>query len=196
MTAALGRHGPCASVSGMPDPIPPPAFDPGFAPDGTRETLRSGVWVAKPFVSVDAFPEALVLVEADRRLASKLATPARLCRRRVGPHAVELLLERAEDRTVALSLRIPTAENQFKDPYVLMEAEAGNTREIGVREFQFHLQGRLTEGDIAGADWPAYFAAAARKLESLREGKRRAAAARKTIARRKARATRKTRRRA
>lgn len=148
--------------------------DPGAALDGTRETLRSGVWVARPFLSVDAFPEALVLTEADRRLASKLAKPVVLRRSRVGPHVVELLLERGEDRSVGLSLRIPTAENQFKDPYILMEAEAGNTREIGVREVQFHLQGRLTEGDIAGFDWPGFFAVAARKVASLRAGKRRA----------------------
>mgnify|MGYP003546832421 CR=1 FL=1 len=118
-------------------------------------------------------------------LASRLATPVRLCRRRFGVHVVELLLERGEDRSVDLSLRIPTAQSQFKDPYILMEAEPGNTREVGVREFQFHLQGRLTEGDIAGADWPGYFAAAARKLESLRAGKR-GAKARKAAPRRKA----------
>jgi len=176
----------------MPSPSSPP-LDPGAALDGTRETLRSGVWVARPFVSVDAFPEALVLTAADRRLASKLAKAVPLCRRRVGAHVVELLLERGEDRSVGLSLRIPTAENQFKDPYILMEAEPGNTREIGVREFQFHLQGRLTEGDIAGADWPAYFATAARKLEALRAGKRRGAPARKPKAPAKRTARRKRR---
>ncbi len=52
-----------------------------------------------------------------------------------------------------------------------MEAEPGNTREVGVREFQFHLQGRLTEADLAAADWAAYFAAAARKLDALRSAK-------------------------
>lgn len=160
----------------MPSPSTPP-LDPGAALDGTRETLRSGVWVARPFLSVDAFPEALVLTQADRRLASKLARPVVLRRSRVGPHVVELLLERGGDRSVGLSLRIPTADNQFKDPYILMEAEAGNTREVGVREVQFHLQGRLTEGDIAGFDWPGFFATAARKLASLRAGKRRAGAA-------------------
>jgi hypothetical protein len=165
----------------MPDPIQPPPTDPGAAPDGTRDTLRSGVWVAKPFVAEEAFPQALVLTEADRRLARRLAKPLCLCRRKVGQHVVELLLERGEDRSVDLSLRIPTAENQFKDPYILMEAEPGNTREVGVREFQFHLQGRLTEGDVAGADWAGYFAAAARRLESLR-GARRAKPARKAAA--------------
>ncbi len=177
----------------MPDPIHPPTTDPGAAPDGTRDTLRSGVWVAKPFVAEEAFPQALVLTEADRRLARRLAKPLCLCRRKVGQHVVEILLERGEDRSVDLSLRIPTAENQFKDPYILMEAEPGNTREVGVREFQFHLQGRLTEGDVAGADWAGYFAAAARRLESLR-GARRAKPARKATARgkrasRRARAT-------
>jgi hypothetical protein len=155
-----------------------PPLDPGAALDGTRETLRSGVWVARPFLSVEAFPEGLVLTEADRRLASKLAKPVLLRRSRVGAHVVELLLERGQDRSVGLSLRIPTAENQFKDPYILMEAEPGNTREIGVREVQFHLQGRLTEGDIAGFDWPRWFAAAARKLGALRAGKRGAKPAR------------------
>jgi len=177
----------------MPGPNPPsfpPPPDPSAAPDGTRDTIRSGVWVAKPFVKEDAYPEALVLTAKDRRLASRLAAPVCLCRRRIGPHVIELLLERGEDRSVDLSLRIPTAENQFKDPYILMEAEPGNTREVGVREFQFHLQGRLTEGDIAGADWPGYFAAAARKLETLRAGKR-GAKARKAAPRRKAPARRK-----
>lgn len=166
----------------MPDPFQPPPADPGAAPDGTKDTLRSGVWVAKPFVSEEAFPQALVLTDADRKLARKLAKPVCLCRRKVGQHVVEMLLERGEDRSVDLSLRIPTAENQFKDPYILMEAEPGNTREVGVREFQFHLQGRLTEGDVAGADWAGYFAAAARRLESLRRAGRRARA-RKAAAR-------------
>lgn len=170
----------------MRDPAVPP-LDPGSAPDGDRELLRSGVWVAKPFVAPEAFPEALVLTEADRKLAPKLATPVRLRGKRVGAHVVELLLERAEDRTVALSLRIPTAENQFKDPYVLMEAEPGNTREVGVREFQFHLQGRLRQADIESADWPGYFAAAARKLESLRGAGQRPAARKKAAAGRAAR---------
>jgi hypothetical protein len=186
MAGADGLHGACASVHGMPDPARPPALEPGSAPDGNRDLLRSGVWVAKPFVAVEAFPEALVLTEADRRLAPKLASPVRLCGRRVGAHVVELLLERAEDRTVALSLRIPTAENQFKDPYVLMEAEPGNTREIGVRELQFHLQGRLSERDVASADWAGYLAAAARKLESLRGSPRRGGKGRKPAAARRA----------
>ena len=137
----------------MPDPIQPPPLAPGAAPDGTRDNIVSGVWVARPFVPVDAFPEALLLTAVDRRLARRLAKPACLLRRRIGAHVVELLLERGEDRSVDLSLRIPTAENQFKDPYILMEAEPGNTREVGVREIQFHLQGRLSEADLAGADW-------------------------------------------
>ncbi len=179
----------------MSTPFPPPPTDPGAALDGTRETLRSGIWVAKPFVKVEAFPEALVLTQADRRLASMLERPVCLCRREVGRHVVEMLVERGEDRSVGLSLRIPTAENQFKDPYILMEAESGNTREVGVREFQFHLQGRLPDGDVAAADWPAYFAAAAKKLQSLRERRRTAkrakAAPRRGAPRRKKAAPRK-----
>ena len=156
----------------MPDPIvPPPAATPGAAPDGDHDTIRSGIWVAKPFVPVDAFPESLVLTAADARLSSRLAKPLVLCRRRVGAHVVELLLERGEDRSVDLALRIPTAENQFKDPYLLMEAEDGNGREIALREFQFHLQGRLSEAEVTGADWPGFFSAAARKLASLRPRK-------------------------
>jgi hypothetical protein len=149
------------------DPSPTPA---PVLPDGNRDLILSGVWVARPLVSHEAFPEALVLTAADRRLASKLQKPVRLCRRRIGAHAVELLLERGEDRSVDLSLRIPTAPTQFKDPYILMEAEGGNTREVGVREVQFHLQGRLDERDIAGADWAGFFRAAARKLQALRGG--------------------------
>jgi hypothetical protein len=152
----------------MPPPIPTDRVAPGAAPDGTRDQIVSGVWVAKPFVPIDAFPEALVLTAADRKLAPGLAAPACLERRTVGVHVVEILLERGEDRSVGLSLRIPTAENQFKDPYILMEAEPGNTREVGVREVQFHLQGRIADGDLARADWAAFFAAAARALEALR----------------------------
>src|SRR5512138_1235861 len=169
----------------MPDPISPPSS----APDGNRDVIVSGIWVARPFVSIDAFPESLVLTEADRKLARRLADPVCLCRRKVGAHTVELLVARGEDRTVGRSLRIPTAANQFKDPYLLMEAEAGNTREVGVREFQFHLQGRLTDADLAAADWAGYFAAASRKLEALRSAKAaraRKAAPRKAVKARKA----------
>lgn len=162
----------------MPDPTGPSSPASGAAPDGDQDTIRSGIWVAKPFLSVEAFPEALVLTAADARLASKLARPVCLFRRRVGPHVVELLLERGEDRSVDLALRIPTAENQFKDPYILMEAEEGNTREVAVREFQFHLQGRLADADVAAADWAGLFAAAARKLAAMRP-KRKVGAARK-----------------
>jgi hypothetical protein len=158
------------------DPGPAPA--PVTLPDGNRDLILSGVWVAKPLLSHEAFPETLVLTAADRRLASKLGTAVCLCRRRVGAHAVELLLERGEDRSVGLSLRIPTAPTQYKDPYILMEAEGGNTREVGVREVQFHLQGRLEERDIAAADWAGFFAAAARKLEALRGGRKAAKATR------------------
>ncbi len=182
-----------------PSPLPPPATP----PDGDRDLILSGVWVARPLVPVDAFPEALVLTAADRRLARRLAKAACLCRRRIGAHVVELLLERGEDRSVDLSLRIPTAATQFKDPYILMEAEGGNTREVGVREVQFHLQGRLDEADVAGADWAGFFAAAARKLEAVRGRGARGAApgrkaggARRAPARKAARTKGRTKRRA
>ncbi len=160
----------------MNTPVPRSPLPPGSAPDGNRDLIVSGMWVAKPFVAIDAFPESLVLTEADRKLAPALREPVCLCRRRFGLHVVELLLARGEDRSVALSLRVPTAANQFKDPYLLMEAEPGNAREVGVRELQFHLQGRLAEADLAQADWPEYLAAAARKLERLRAAGKRAPA--------------------
>ncbi len=175
----------------MPDPTRPPP-EPAPAPDGTRETLLSGVWVAKPFVPIEAFPPDLVLTQADRRLAPRLAKPLCLCRRRVGPHVVEILLERGEDRSVDLALRIPTAPNQFKDPYILMEAEEGNSREVAVREVHFHLQGRLAEDHLAAADWTGLFSAAARKLAALRGG-RRGARTRRAAARRPARRASKAR---
>jgi len=165
------------------DPAPTPAL----LPDGNHDLLRSGIWAARSLVPDDAFPEALLLTAADRRLAPRLRVPACLCRRRMGAQTVELLLERGEDRSVDLSLRIPTAPTQFKDPYILMEAEGGNTREVGVREVQFHLQGRLADAEIAGADWAGFFAAAARKLEALRGSRKapaRKAPARKAPARR------------
>jgi hypothetical protein len=168
--------------------LTPPPLPPGSAPDGNHDLIVSGMWVAKPFVAVEAFPEALVLTEADRKLAARLAAPLCLSRQRFGAHVVELLVGRGEDRTVGLSLRIPTAANQFKEPYLLMEAEPGNTREVGVREIHFHLQGRLDDAALAAADWAAYLAAAARKLEGLRGAKRRAPARRKGAAK-KSRAT-------
>lgn len=148
-------------------PLPP-----GSAPDGNHDQIVSGMWVARPFVAIEAFPEALVLTEGDRRLAPRLAEPVRLARQRFGAHLVELLLARGEDRSVALSLQVPTAANQFKDPYLLMEAEPGNTREVGVRELHFHLQGRLDDAVLAAADWAGYLGAAARKLEALRRARR------------------------
>jgi hypothetical protein len=144
--------------------------------------------VAKPFLSTEAFPEALLLTAADARLASKLPRPACLFRRRVGPHVVELLLERGEDRSVDLALRIPTAESQFKDPYILMEAEDGNTREVAVREVQFHLQGRIPDAEVAAADWAGFFASAARKLAAMRPKRKAAAKKRRAPARGRVRA--------
>src|SRR5512138_1652061 len=171
----------------MPNPNPPPPAPLDTAPDGNRELILSGVWVAKPFVAIEAFPEALVLTAADRKLAPRLRAPVCLCRRSFGAHEVELLLARGEDRSVALSLCVPTAANQFKDPYLLMEAEPGNTREVGVRELQFHLQGRIAPAELAAADWAGYLAEAARALAALRAAPRRAAAKRRPAARKPAR---------
>jgi hypothetical protein len=106
----------------------------------------------------------------------------------VGPHVVELLLERGEDRSVDLALRIPTAESQFKDPYILMEAEDGNTREVAVREVQFHLQGRIPDAEVAAADWAGFFASAARKLAAMRPKRKAAAKKRRAPARGRVRA--------
>ena len=184
--ARAGVHAECASVAAWPSAIRARSRRPPPRRTATATLILSGVWVARPLVPVDAFPEALVLTAADRRLARRLAKAACLCRRRIGAHVVELLLERGEDRSVDLSLRIPTAATQFKDPYILMEAEGGNTREVGVREVQFHLQGRLDEADVAGADWAGFFAAAARKLGALRG--RKAAGARRAPAPRAAQA--------
>src|SRR5512138_1622546 len=174
----------------MANPTPPPPASLDNAPDGNHDLIVSGMWVARPFVAIEAFPEALVLTAADRKLAPRLRAPVCLCRRSFGAHEVELLLARGEDRSVALSLCVPTAANQFRDPYLLMEAEPGNTREVGVREIQFHLQGRISEADLAGADWAGYLADAARELEALRARKSRATprkpAARKPAARKRA----------
>ncbi len=174
----------------MANPRTSPPLPAGSAPDGNQDQLVSGMWVAKPFVAIGAFPEALVLTEADRRLAPRLRAPVCLARRPFGAHVVELLLARGEDRSVALSLRIPTAANQFKEPYLLMEAEPGNTREVGVREIHFHLQGRLDDAALAAADWTGYLATAARKLDGLRSAKRRPAARKAGAPARKAKAAR------
>ncbi len=86
------------------------------------------------------------------------------------------MLEGGGGEGVALSLRIPTAPNQYKDPYVLMEAEAGNSSDVALKEFHFHLQGRLTPEEIGSADWFSFFKAAAKKLGALRAGTVRMAA--------------------
>ncbi len=174
----------------MANPLTPAPLPAGSAPDGNQDQLVSGMWVAKPFVAIDAFPEALVLTEGDRRVAPRLRAPLCLARRRFGAHVVELLLARGEDRSVGLSLRSPTAANQFKEPYLLMEAEPGNTREVGVREIHFHLQGRLDDAALAAADWTGYLASAARKLEALRSARRRPAARKPGGTARKARPAR------
>jgi hypothetical protein len=66
-----------------------------------------------------------------------------------------------------------------------MEAEDGNTREVAVREIQFHLQGRIPEADVAAADWKGFFASAARKLGAIRPKRKVVPARRNAPARRR-----------
>ena len=61
----------------MSTPIPRPPLPPGSAPDGNRDLIVSGMWVARPFVAIEAFPEALVLTAADRKLGPALREPVR-----------------------------------------------------------------------------------------------------------------------
>lgn len=137
------------------------------APDGDRDELKSGRWPTQSIIPVEAFPDGLVLRASDRNLAPSLAVPVRLADVRVGRHRVELLLGATHD-AVDLSMRVPTASNQFKDPYIIMEAEEGNSPEVAVREIHFHLLGRTSERDVARVDWEVFFARALTALERLR----------------------------
>jgi hypothetical protein len=168
------------------DPVPTSTTP--EAPDGSNELLRSGVWPATQTIRVVGFPHELVLAGTDRDLHSRLKAPVTLARKKMGTQVVELLLEAGEDHSVSLSMRVPTAPNQFKDPYILMEAEQGNSSDVALREFHFHLQGRLSEQEIARADWKAFFASAVKKLQAFRTGKRKPASkSKKAPARKKAR---------
>jgi hypothetical protein len=137
-------------------------------PDGNRDIIVSGIWARGSSLPLDAFPPGLVLQAGDRRLAFIGSEEIVLATTRVGAHTVELLLSAGSENTVDLSLRIPTAANQFKEPYLLMEAEAGNSREVALREIHFHLQGRASREEMARAPWRAFFATALTKLSELR----------------------------
>ena len=137
------------------------------AADGDRDQLKSGNWATQTGIPVEAFPKGLVLSAADRKLAASLESPVVLAQAKVGRHRMELLLGAGPD-TVDMSMRVPTAPNQFKEPYLIMEAESGNSTDVAVREIHFHLLGRATEEEIAGADWKSFFAQALKSLESFR----------------------------
>ena len=141
------------------------------APDGNHEELKSGKWSTQTTIPPETFPQDLVLRATDRRLCARIPEPVVLGSVKVGKHRMELLLSGGND-TVDLSMRVPTATNQFKDPYIIMEAEAGNTAEVAVREIHFHLLGRASEAEIARTDWRSFFAGALEALNNVR-GKRR-----------------------
>jgi hypothetical protein len=136
--------------------------------DGNKETLDSGHWPTQTSIPAESFPPSLLLVAADKALARHAQSGAVLASAKVGKHKVELLLN-AGEHAVDLSLRVPTAANQYKEPYIIMEAEGGNSREDAVREINFHLKGRVPDADVAGADWRAFFKEAAAKLDALRK---------------------------
>src|SRR5439155_13014211 len=96
------------------DPSPKPT-EPNAAPDGTKETLRSGIWAAGHPIPEACWPGELILTAADKSLSRKVKDSVVLAKQKMGAHVVEMLLERGEDKTIDLALRIPTAENQFKD---------------------------------------------------------------------------------
>jgi hypothetical protein len=143
----------------------PPA--PAGPADGDAETLKSGRWALHQAIPQEAFPSTLLLRSADTVLAETAPGECVLTRTQMGSQTVELLL-RAGEAGVDLCIRVPTAANQYKEPYILMEAEDGNTREDAVREVQFHLQGRVADEEVARADWADIFRKAAMKLEALR----------------------------
>src|SRR5256885_4613491 len=124
------------------------------SPDGDHLTLLSGRWPTEQKLRPEDFPPALVLTEADRALASRIGLGRVLVSTRVGAELFELLLTSGPDG-IALAMQVPTAPNQFKQPYILMEAESGNQREEVVRDVQFHLMGRVTEEALLSTDWPA-----------------------------------------
>jgi hypothetical protein len=138
------------------------------APDGNHEVLRSGKWNAAPAIPVMAYPQDLVLGEADNHLTPRGAKEVVLVSARLGRHRVELLLTDGDTAAVGLAVRIPSAANQFKEPYIVMESEQGNTREDAVREIDFHLRGRIPAPEVAAVDWKTVFGAAASKLNALR----------------------------
>jgi hypothetical protein len=141
---------------------------PTEAPDGTHDTLRSGKWTLSQSISAAAFPGELLLTETDIALFGRASDQVILAATQAGRHTIELLLWASSPQAVGLGLRIPTAPNQYKEPYLLMEAEAGNSREDAVREINFHLMGRVSEEDVRHVDWATYFRNAVGKLQALR----------------------------
>jgi hypothetical protein len=139
-----------------------------LAPDGTRDVLRSGTWSVNPLIPVESFPESLLLTEKDVYLTPEGTPEVVLAAAHVGGHLVELLLCDSDTDAVVFAIRIPTAANQFKEPYIVMEAEHGNSREDAVREIDFHLQGRIHEREVRATAWKEIFRTAADKLEGLR----------------------------
>ncbi len=138
------------------------------APDGDVDVLKSGKWATHQSIPAEAFPAELLLVEGDDHLYGHAAEQTLLASVPAGEHCVELLLWASSPKGVGLGLRIPTARNQYKEPYLLMEAESGNTAEEAVREINFHLLGRVAEEQVLRVDWAAFFGEAARTLRTLR----------------------------
>ena len=85
------------------------------------------------------------------------------------------------DRTPRLIRPANYPEGQPGKGYSIVETQKGV--KVGV----IHLQGRVSEADLAGADWAGYLADAARELDALRAARSRAAP-RKAAPRKAARA--------
>ncbi|MGQ0505221.1 MAG: hypothetical protein ACT4TC_07850, partial [Myxococcaceae bacterium] len=130
--------------------------------------LRSGRGALHQPGPVEEFPVSLLLNEVDAQLYGRVSEQLVLAETNIGQHRVELLLWAFGPDSVGLGLRIPTAANQYKEPYLLLEAEAGNSAADAVREINFHLVGRVDEEQIQRVNWRAFFRDAALKLDALR----------------------------
>jgi hypothetical protein len=139
------------------------------APDGNRNVLKSGSWDIVPCVPPSSFPPELLLDDEDSALSALLPAPLLLATTDVDNHLVELWLSAtAAGDAVDLSLAVPTAHNQYKHPYLIMESERGNEVEVAAREIDFHLKGRIDFSALIEHDWNAFFKRAAVKLQNLR----------------------------